>query len=84
MAYRLTSIKTGETSMRNTSLPRESKPLVSVEEAAVLLGETRSTLYRAIKDGNFPIRCPWPVSQSPLVATKSPHPSERMFSSCPA
>ena len=55
MAYRLTSIKTGETSMRNTSLPRESKPLVSVEEAAVLLGETRSTLYRAIKDGNFPI-----------------------------
>lgn len=31
------------------------KPLVSVEEAAALLGETRSTLYRAIKQGRFPI-----------------------------
>jgi excisionase family DNA binding protein len=32
-----------------------SKPLLSVEEAAVLLGETRSTLYRAIKAGPFPL-----------------------------
>ncbi len=39
-------------STRNTLPP---KPLVSVEEAADLLGETRSTLYRAIKQGSFPI-----------------------------
>ncbi len=41
--------------MRNSPSPRAPKPLLSVEEAAILLGETRSTLYRAIKDGNFPI-----------------------------
>lgn len=31
------------------------KPLLSIEEAAVLLGETRSTLYRAIKQPDFPL-----------------------------
>lgn len=31
------------------------KPLLSIEEAAVLLGETRSTLYRAIKGSDFPL-----------------------------
>jgi excisionase family DNA binding protein len=31
------------------------RPLLSVEEAAVLLGVTRSTLYRAIKAGTFPL-----------------------------
>ena len=34
---------------------KSPKPLLSVEEAAVLLGETRSTLYRAIKAGDFPL-----------------------------
>lgn len=37
------------------SSPLASKPLLSVEETAILLGETRSTLYRAIKDGTFPL-----------------------------
>jgi excisionase family DNA binding protein len=32
-----------------------SKPLLSVEDAALLLGETRSTLYRAIKAGTLPL-----------------------------
>jgi excisionase family DNA binding protein len=32
-----------------------SRPLLSVEDAAVLLGETRSTLYRAIKAGTLPL-----------------------------
>jgi excisionase family DNA binding protein len=41
--------------MRNTPTPWVPKPLLSVEEAAMFLGETRSTLYRAIKDGNVPI-----------------------------
>lgn len=31
------------------------KPLLSVEEAAILLGETRSTLYRAVKQPDFPL-----------------------------
>ncbi|MGO8873272.1 MAG: helix-turn-helix domain-containing protein [Acidimicrobiales bacterium] len=41
--------------MRNNPTPKSPKPLLSVEEAAVLLGETRSTLYRAIKAGTFPL-----------------------------
>lgn len=41
--------------MRNNPTSTSPKPLLSVEETAILLGETRSTLYRAIKDGNFPI-----------------------------
>jgi excisionase family DNA binding protein len=31
------------------------KPLLSVEETAILLGETRSTLYRAVKAGTLPL-----------------------------
>ena len=34
---------------------KSPKPLLSVEETAILLGETRSTLYRAIKAGDFPL-----------------------------
>jgi excisionase family DNA binding protein len=41
--------------MRNNPTSKSPKPLLSVEEAAVLLGETRSTLYRAIKAGTFPL-----------------------------
>jgi excisionase family DNA binding protein len=41
--------------MRNNPTSKPPKPLLSVEEAAVLLGETRSTLYRAIKAGSFPL-----------------------------
>jgi excisionase family DNA binding protein len=33
---------------------RNQKPLLSVEETAILLGETRSTLYRAAKAGTLP------------------------------
>jgi excisionase family DNA binding protein len=36
----------------NNKSPRS---LLSVEEASVLLGVTRSTLYRAIKAGTFPL-----------------------------
>jgi excisionase family DNA binding protein len=32
-----------------------TKPLLSIEETAILLGETRSTLYRAIKAGSLPL-----------------------------
>jgi excisionase family DNA binding protein len=41
--------------MRNNPTSKPPKPLLSVEEAAALLGETRSTLYRAIKAGSFPL-----------------------------
>lgn len=34
---------------------RSSKPLLSIEETAILLGETRSTLYRAVKAGTLPV-----------------------------
>lgn len=41
--------------MRNNPTLKTPKPLLSVEEAALLLGETRSTLYRSIKAGDFPL-----------------------------
>jgi excisionase family DNA binding protein len=34
---------------------RKPKPLLSVEETAILLGETRSTVYRAVKAGTLPL-----------------------------
>jgi excisionase family DNA binding protein len=40
---------------KNPTSKSPKKPLLSVEEAAILLGETRSTLYRAIKTGDFPL-----------------------------
>ncbi len=42
-------------SMRTSPTIKTPKPLLSVEEAANLLGETRSTLYRSIKEGSFPL-----------------------------
>jgi excisionase family DNA binding protein len=41
--------------MRDKSFPKSPRPLLSVEETAMLLGETRSTLYRALKAGTFPL-----------------------------
>jgi excisionase family DNA binding protein len=41
--------------MRNDRFSKSTRPLLSVEETAVLLGETRSTLYRALKAGTFPL-----------------------------
>jgi len=38
---------------RRDSMAR--KPLLSIEETAILLGETRSTLYRAVKAGTLPL-----------------------------
>jgi hypothetical protein len=35
--------------MRNNPTSKSPKPLLSVDEAAILLGETPSTLYRATK-----------------------------------
>lgn len=32
-----------------------TKPLLSIEETAILLGETRSTLYRAVQAGSLPL-----------------------------
>jgi predicted DNA-binding transcriptional regulator AlpA len=32
-----------------------SKPLLSVEETAILLGESRSSVYRSIERGDFPL-----------------------------
>ena len=34
---------------------QSTKPLLSVEQAAVLLGESRSAIYRSIERGDFPI-----------------------------
>jgi excisionase family DNA binding protein len=33
----------------------KARPFLSVEEAALLLGEARSTVYRAVKAGTFPL-----------------------------
>jgi len=41
---------------RRTSGPAASKAFLSVEETAVLLGESRSTLYRSIHRGDFPLQ----------------------------
>jgi excisionase family DNA binding protein len=40
--------------MRNDNFSKSTRPLLSVEETAILLGETRSTLYRALKAGTLP------------------------------
>lgn len=39
--------------MRDTR--SNTKPLLSVEETAVLLGESRSSIYRSIERGDFPL-----------------------------
>jgi excisionase family DNA binding protein len=36
-------------------LSRADSPLLSVEEAAVLLGQSRSSLYRSIHKGDLPL-----------------------------
>jgi excisionase family DNA binding protein len=41
--------------MRNDRFSKSTRPLLSVEETAILLGETRSTLYRALKAGTLPL-----------------------------
>lgn len=41
------------TRRRETRL--NDKPLLSIEETAILLGENRATCYRAVKSGNFPL-----------------------------
>ena len=35
--------------------PGFSKPLLSVEEAAIMLGESRSSVYRSIERGDLPL-----------------------------
>ncbi len=66
------------------------RPFVSVEEAALLLGEARSTVYRAVKAGTFPlpvvrigarIRIPriaidrLIAGEDPPLSNRYPHPS---------
>ncbi|MGO9028620.1 MAG: helix-turn-helix domain-containing protein [Acidimicrobiales bacterium] len=41
--------------MRDNSSRASLRPLLSVDETAILLGETRSTLYRALKAGTLPL-----------------------------
>jgi excisionase family DNA binding protein len=69
--------------MRNNPTSKSPKPLLSVEETALLLGETRSTLYRAVKAGTLPlpvfrigsrIRIPRLAVEN-LIAGKDPRPA---------
>jgi excisionase family DNA binding protein len=41
--------------MSRRSSPVLSKPLLSVEEVAILLGESRSSIYRSIERGDLPL-----------------------------
>lgn len=41
--------------MHNNTSSKSLKPLLSIDETAMLLGETRSTLYRALKAGTLPL-----------------------------
>jgi excisionase family DNA binding protein len=41
--------------MATTRSSKSTKPLLSVEETAILLGENRSTLYRAVNAGTLPL-----------------------------
>jgi excisionase family DNA binding protein len=41
--------------MTNSDKGRFHKPLLSVDETAVLLGESRSSIYRAIERGDLPL-----------------------------
>jgi predicted DNA-binding transcriptional regulator AlpA len=40
--------------MANSDKSRSRKPLLSVDDAAVLLGQSRSSIYRAIGRGDLP------------------------------
>ena len=54
--------------MRNDRFSKSTRPLLSVEETAVLLDETRSTLYRALKAGTFPFPSSTSVAVSESLA----------------
>ena len=41
--------------MASTKRARPAGPLVSVDEAAVLLGSSRSSVYRSIERGDLPL-----------------------------
>jgi excisionase family DNA binding protein len=41
--------------MANSDKGRFHKPLLSVDETALLLGESRSSIYRAIERGDLPL-----------------------------
>ena len=41
--------------MANTDKSWSRKPLLSVDDAAVLLGQSRSSIYRAIGRGDLPV-----------------------------
>ena len=43
------------TTYRGRSHSSGERALVGIDEAAVMLGEDRSTLYRSIKRGDFPL-----------------------------
>jgi excisionase family DNA binding protein len=47
--------KVEELLMHNRTTRTTPRPFVSVEEAALLLGEARSTVYRSVKAGTFPL-----------------------------
>ena len=54
--------------MRNDRFSKSTRPLLSVEETAVLLDETRSTLYRALKAGPSPFPSSTSVAVSESLA----------------
>jgi excisionase family DNA binding protein len=41
---------------RQSQAKSTSKAFLSIDEVAILLGESRSTIYRSIDRGDFPIR----------------------------
>lgn len=62
-------------------VPPPGRPLLSVEETAVLLGEDRTTIYRSIKRGDFPLpvlringrmRIPWRAVERLLEGWRGP------------
>ena len=50
-ARRARAVGHGRSAVRH----RTNKPLLSVEETAVLLGQSRSSLYRSIEKGDLPL-----------------------------
>ena len=74
--------------VHNRTTRATPRPFVSVEEAALLLGEARSIVYRSVKAGTFPlpvvrigarIRIPRIAvdrREDPPLANRNPYPSK--------
>jgi len=60
--------------MANSDKSWSRKPLLSVDDAAVLLGQSRSSIYRAIGRGDLPV---------PVFTIKWTHPHRPSFCRAP-